>query len=250
MNPVDKQAIKTALITGAGRRIGASITKALHEAGFTTIIHCHTSLLPAQQLAEQLNSTRPDSAFVLQQDLCAAHAATRLIDACIRITGRIDVLINNASVFISNMFDDFDESTWSKLFHTNVKVPFSLSITARDALMKTGGSIINISDIHGQKPLRNYTLYCQTKAALDMQTKSLAKEFAPDIRVNAIAPGAILWPEKDNRLNARQRQKIIADTPLKKHGHPCYVAQAVLALLNNHFISGQIVNVDGGRSIG
>jgi len=249
LNQANTQAIKTALITGAARRIGAAIAKTLHQAGFRVIIHCHRSLTEAEQLAESLNQQRADSALVIQQDLCDKDAAVQLIKKALDWAHRLDVLVNNASVFHKNPFDRFDEALWEETFEANVKAPYKLSLTAYDALAKQSGVIINLTDIHAEKPLKRYTIYCQSKAALLMQTKALAIEFAPKVRVNAIAPGAILWPEADNALSIEQQEKIIAKTPLKKHGQPEYIAKAVLALIDNEFITGQVLNVDGGRGI-
>lgn len=250
MNQLDTQEAKTALITGAAQRIGAAIARYLHQKGFKVIIHCHRSLNAAKKLSHELNQERCDSAFVIKQDLCAKNAAAKLIQNSLQCSGRLDVLVNNASVFIRTPLNGFDENSWNQLFACNVKAPFLLSLNARPYLAATKGVIINITDIHGQKPLKDYAVYCQSKAALTMQTQALAREFAPDIRINAVAPGAICWPEKDNELSLEQRQRIIDKTPLKKHGHPLYIAQAVFALIDNAFISGQVLPVDGGRSSG
>ena len=143
----------------------------------------------------------------------------------------------------------FASNDWNVLFDIHVKAPFLLSLAARPLLAKQSGAIINITDIHAETPLKGYSVYCQSKAALEMQTKSLARELAPEIRVNAIAPGAIIWPEHSNTLNAETQEKIITKIPLKKHGAPEYVAKAVLALAANSYITGQILKVDGGRSL-
>lgn len=249
MNQANKQAVKVALVTGAARRIGAEIVKELHQAAFKVVIHCHRSLEEAQILAETLNRQDPDSALVLQQDLCLPNAAKQLIAATIAWAGQLDLLVNNASVFTKTDLSSFNESKWDNLFSTNVKAPFLLSLEARTYLATQQGQIINITDIHGDRPLKGYAEYCQTKAALIMQTKALAREFAPEVRVNAIAPGAIAWPEKDNSLTNDLQAKIIHNTPLKKHGSPAYIAQAVLALVANSFITGECLKVDGGRSL-
>lgn len=249
MNQANKQAVNVALVTGAARRIGAEIIKALHKAAFKVVIHCHHSFEEAQILAQTLNQQCPNSALVLQQDLRLSEAAQRLIDSTITWAGQLDLLVNNASTFTKTDFSFFDESKWDDLFSTNVKAPFLLSLAARPFLMAQQGQIINITDIHGDRPLKGYAEYCQTKAALIMQTKALAREFAPEVRVNAIAPGAIAWPEKNNSLTKELQNKIINNTPLKKHGHPAYIAQAVLALVANPFITGECLKVDGGRSL-
>lgn len=249
MNPRNKQDTRVALITGAGRRIGAAIATHLHQAGFKVIIHCHHSQEEALTLANNLNAFKPQSALVLYADLRIKDACIQLINDSVAWANRLDLLVNNASVFIRSPSDALDELSWDALFNTNVKAPLYLSYAARPSLAEQEGAIINITDIHAQHPLKDYSLYCQSKAALSMQTQSLALEFAPQVRVNAIAPGAMAWPEGDNALSQEQQQKIIAKTPLKRHGEPVYIAQAVLALSDNPFITGQTLNVDGGRSL-
>lgn len=237
---------KIALVTGAARRIGAAIIKHLHQTGFRVIIHYHSSVAEAQALIASLNQQRAGSAWGIQQDLCDPEAAKKIMAAALQWGGRLDVLVNNASLFIK---EPEALNAWDSLFQVNVKAPFLLSQAAFDALALQEGVIINISDIHAMKALKNYAIYCQTKAALTMQTWSLAREFAPRVRVNAVAPGAIAWPEQENSLSAALQEKIIAQTLLKKHGDPEYIAKAVLALVENSFITGQILTVDGGRSI-
>lgn len=249
MNPTNKQEVKVALVTGGARRIGAAAVKKLHAAGYKVVIHCHHSLQEAHSLAAGLNNQRPNSAFVLQRELSEACAAAEIMTAIQDWAGRLDLLVNNASVFIRTEFTAFSESDWHALFNIHVKAPFLLSLAARPLLAKHSGVIINVSDTHAEKPLKGYSAYCQSKAALEMQTKSLAREFAPEIRVNAIAPGAIVWPENSNTLTPEIQEKIIAKTPLKKHGNPEYIAQAILALAENPYITGQILKVDGGRSL-
>ncbi len=249
LNKANTQAIKVALVTGAARRIGAAIVQQLHQAGFRLIIHCHHSLDEAKALAQMLNQRRQNSAEVLQKDLSAANATAELIHAAISSMGRLDLLVNNAAIFKRDDWQNFNEAHWNNLLDINVKVPYLLSLAAYPHLAKHQGAIINLTDVHADKPLKNYALYCQSKAALTMQTKALAKEFAPAVRVNAVAPGAIIWPEKDNSLSSDVQAQIIAKTPLKRHGKPEFIAQAVLALAQNCFITGQVLCVDGGRSI-
>ncbi|MDI1352764.1 MAG: pteridine reductase [bacterium] len=249
MKPQNKQEAKVALVTGGARRIGSAIVKQLHQAGYKVGIHCRNSLDAASALALELNKKCPDSAVVLATELTTEHAAEQLINQMQQWAGRLDLLVNNASIFIKTKSDSFNNSDWESLFNINLKVPFLLSRAAQPLLAKHQGAIINISDIHAAKPLKGYSVYCQTKAALDMQTKSLAREFAPHIRVNGVAPGAIMWPENANSLSGEEQQHIIAKTPLKCHGHPDYIAQAILALAQNPFITGQIIQVDGGRGL-
>lgn len=239
----NKQDTRVALITASAKRIGAAIAKYLHQAGFQVVIHCHQSIVEAQQLAATLNQNRPNSAHVVSTDLSKSNTVQSLIQTTLDLTHRLDLLVNNASLFSRNLAD------WDALFHLNVKIPYLLSTEAFNALNKTKGSIINITDAHINQSLKGYAIYCQTKAALTMQTKALAKEFAPNIRVNAVAPGAIAWPEHDNQLSQEQQQKIIQDIALKRHGNPVYIAQAVLALADNPFVTGQTLCVDGGRNL-
>lgn len=243
MNQANKQDVQVALVTGSAQRIGAAIVRHLHEAGFRVVIHCYQSQAHAHTLAQELNRNRLDSAMVLTADLCAKKAGQMLISETLKWAGRLDLLVNNASVFSRN------DADWDALFNLNVKAPFLLSTSAFPLLSQSHGSIVNITDIHADKPLKGYAVYCQSKAALSMQTKALAREFAPTVRVNAVAPGAIMWPEQDNELNTAQKQKIIAEVPLKQHGNPVFIAQAVLALAENTFITGQTLCVDGGRSL-
>ena len=243
----NKQAARVALVTGAAKRIGRAIAEHLHQSGFRVVIHCHHSQNEAQELAASLNQQRHDSALVVNADLTIKLSAIELISQTIHWAGHLDLLINNAAIFISTPSGTLDDAHWNVLFNTNVLAPFWLSHQAYPYLAKHHGSIINITDIHAEKPLKGYSVYCQSKAALDMQTKTLAREFAPAVRVNAVAPGAIAWPEQDNALSDLQRENIIARTPLKQHGEPTYIAQAVLALVENPFITGHTLNVDGGR---
>ncbi len=238
---------RVALITGAGRRIGACIAEYLHQHGWSVVIHCNRSRDEADELCHRLNQQRTDSARVFAADLTQKKANQALIQQAIDWAGSLDLLVNNASLFIPSALDDSNDNLLDALFTINVQAPFWLSLAARQSLAKQQGAIINITDIHAETPLKGYAEYCQTKAALTMQTKALAREFAPEIRVNAIAPGAIAWPEHGNRLSASQQRAIIDKTLLKRHGEPVFIAQALLALANNPFITGQTLRVDGGR---
>ncbi|KTD58245.1 pteridine reductase [Legionella sainthelensi] len=243
------QEAKLALVTGGARRVGAAIVQKLHDRGYKVIIHCHQSLQEAQLLAKGLNTQRTNSVFVVQKELLDPRAAEDIMTAVNDWAGRLDLLVNNASLFLRTEMTSFSSPDWNALFDIHVKIPFLLSLAARPLLAKQSGSIINVTDIHAENPLKGYSAYCQSKAALEMQTKSLAREFAPEIRVNAIAPGAIIWPENSNTLTPEIQEKIITKIPLKKHGNPEYIAQAILALAENPYITGQILKVDGGRSI-
>lgn len=245
----NKQADKVALVTGAARRIGAAIVKELHACGYRVVIHCHQSQSAAHTLAASLNQLRKDSACVIDADLKMTNIASTMISTVIRWGGRLDLLVNNASLFIRTDCHQTIFSEWSDLFTVNVQAPFELSVAARPFLILQQGVIVNITDIHAEKPLKGYAVYCQTKAALLMQTKTLAREFAPEVRVNAVAPGAIAWPEEKNTLSKEIKEHIVSETPLQRHGDPTFIAQAVRALTENSFITGQVLNVDGGRSI-
>lgn len=249
MNHKNKQPKPVALVTGSARRIGAAIVQRLHAAGFRVAIHCHQSLTQAHELAEVLNAARPGSAVVVQADLRLPAALDDLIEEVLNWGEQLDVLVNNASVFTRTNLQSADPCVYEMLYAINVFAPWHLSLKARPWLEKTQGTIINITDIHAKKPLKAYAEYCQTKAALTMQTKALAREFAPNIRVNAVAPGAIMWPEDHNCLSAAVKNQILQETPLNIHGQPSYIADAVYSLVMNPFITGQVLCVDGGRSL-
>ena len=250
MNREKTQAKGVALITGSARRIGAAIASTLHEAGFDVVIHCHQSAHEANTLADLLNAKRRESAYVCSADLKIKSEADNLIKTAFAFKKRLDVLINNASSFIKTPVSGFDESVWDNLFVLNTKAPFWLSQAAHEYLVQSNhGNIINITDIHAEKPLRDYCIYTQTKAALKMQTEALAREYAPHIRVNAVAPGAIIQPEGDNCLSAETQKKILNELPLARWGAPSFVAEAVLSLILNHYMTGQTIRVDGGRSL-
>ena len=240
---------RVALITGSAQRIGKNVAQSLHHKGYDIIIHyCH-SHAAAHALAKALNVERKGSATAYHCDLTNIDSIEGFIGVAINWKGRLDVLINNASVFLPTDLVNFSEKDWDILFTTNVKAPFCLSMHSFSHLAAHNGCIINITDIHAEKPLKGYSAYCQSKAALLMQTRALARELAPKVRVNAIAPGAIAWPEGINELPATMKEKIIHETPLKRHGEPLFISQAVLALIDNPFITGQILSVDGGRSL-
>jgi pteridine reductase len=241
--------LPVALVTGAARRVGASIATILHTNGYDVIIHYHQSQQEALCLVHHLNTIRPHSALGLSADLGVEEEISNLCNQASAWKNKLSILVNNASLFIKDDALNQTSSTWVSLFQVNVRAPYLLSEHLKSWLSQAEGSIINITDIHADKPLREYGLYCQSKAALNCQTKALAKEFAPSVRVNAIAPGAIAWPEAENHLSAAIKKKIIAQTLLKAHGKPEYIAQAVLALAENPFITGQILSVDGGRNL-
>lgn len=249
MTKINTKNSKVALVTGAARRIGAAIVSQLHQAGYRIALHYHYSEQEAIRLAAPLNQQRPDSVGLFAADLADVTAIKQLIPTVSAWAGRLDLLVNNASIFTRTTVTNINVDDLDALFRINVYAPLLLSSAALPLLQLTQGVIINITDIHAEKPLVDYASYCQTKAALVMQTKALAREFAPSVRVNAVAPGAIAWPEQDNALSVAQQAKIIAKTPLQCHGKPAFIAQAVLALADNPFITGQVLNIDGGRSV-
>jgi len=240
---------KVVLVTGAARRIGAAIVTRLQENGARVAIHYRGSASEAEKLAATLNAARPDSAETFQADLLEAKELKHLVDSVVDWGGRLDGLINNASTFYPTPIGEITEDHWTDLVGSNFKAPLFLCQEASPHLRETGGAIVNIVDIHGQRPLRDHVVYGPAKAALAMLTRSLAKDLAPDVRVNGVAPGAILWPE-DGMTDAAQ-ETILRQVPLQRAGDPGDIAGCVLYLLRDAtYVTGQIIAVDGGRSIG
>ena len=241
-----------ALITGAAHRIGACIATALHASGYRVLIHYRGSAEAAQQLADKLNKLRDDSAHCLPADLDDIDAIQLMAKDAIEHWGRIDTLINNASSFYPTPIGTATDDDWNTLLNSNVKGAFFLSQALADELRKNNGSICNIVDIHAQKPLKDHTLYCIAKAGLTAMTQSLAKELAPQVRVNGVSPGAILWPEANGQdsLSAQDKYKIVERIPLQRSGEAEDIARTVVFLTTQApYISGQILSVDGGRSL-
>lgn len=239
---------KVVLITGAARRIGASLAEHLHGAGATVVIHYLHSADEAQALATRLRAQRDGSADIRQADLRDVAALAPLIDSVTSQYGRLDGLINNASTFYPTEIGNITARDWDDLVGTNLRAPLFLSQAAAAPLRDSGGCIINIVDIHARRPLRGHAVYCAAKAGLDMLTRSLARELGPAVRVNGIAPGPILWPEGD--VNDDMRSAIVDATALKRSGEPADVAKTALFLLRDApYITGQVIAVDGGRSI-
>lgn len=240
---------KWALITGAGRRVGAAIARALHGAGASVAIHYHQSAQDAAALAAELNAARRNSAFTVQSNLLETRALPDLVDAVVKRAGRLDALINNASNFYPTPLAGLTEAQWDDLIGTNLKAPLFLSRAAAPYLRANAGVIINMIDIHAIRPLRDHHIYGAAKAGLGMLTRSLARDLAPDIRVNGVAPGAVLWP--DEGMAERTRDSILKQIPMGRAGTPEDIAGCVLYLVRDaHYVTGQIVIVDGGRSIG
>ena len=239
---------KTVLITGGARRVGAAIVRALHGAGANIVIHYRKSANEAAELSDGLNAARPKSVVMYQADLLDIGQLPTLVEFAVRTFGSLDVLVNNASTFYATKIGEITPAAWDDLMGTNLKVPLFLSQAAAPALRKSGGLIVNIVDIHALRPLRDYTVYCAAKAGLHMLTRSLAKELGPEVRVNGIAPGPVLWPEHGS--DPQGRAKIIQRTILQKMGTPEDIARTVLFFATQApFITGQILAVDGGRSV-
>lgn len=238
------------IITGAAKRVGAAITRALHEAGANVIVHCNRSRTDADALVRELNGIRAKTASVLQGDLLAYNALKGLIDQAASVFGGLDGLVNNASTFYATPVGSIDEDTWSDLIGANLKAPLFLSQAAVPYLRKTGGSIVNIIDIHAERPLKDYVVYSATKAGLAGLTRSLALELGPEIRVNGVSPGAIIWPDGTSDYPAAERERIVQQVPLKRVGAPEDIAGAVkFLMLDAPYVTGQILAVDGGREI-
>ncbi len=238
---------KTVLITGAAKRIGATLARSLHEAGMNVIVHYHRSAKEANELVRELNNKRHDSAITIQGDLGHQGYYEAIIGTATEFKGRLDVLINNASAFYPTPAGDFTDEDWHKLIDTNLKAPLFLSQLAAPSLRKHKGCIINLTDIHAIRPLARHTIYSISKSGLVTLTQSLAKELAPSIRVNAIAPGAIAWPEN---IVEDEKQKIMKQIPLNRTGELDDIAKTALFLIQDaDYITGQIINVDGGRSL-
>lgn len=235
-----------ALITGSARRIGAEITRTLHQRGMRVIIHYRNSDAEAAALADQLNGVRPDSARLLQADLNNPDEVRRLGRDAVAAFGQVDLLVNNASSFYPTPIDDATDADWDALMHSNLRAPYLLSQALAVTLRQQQGCIINIVDVYAEKPLEGHTLYCMAKAGLAMMTRSLARELGPHIRVNGVSPGPILWPEAGQMNQAA----ITASTALKRCGEPADIAGAVAWLAGDaSFVTGQILAVDGGRSL-
>ncbi|MEP7244973.1 MAG: pteridine reductase [Gammaproteobacteria bacterium] len=240
---------KTVLLTGAARRVGAGIARKLHSAGANIVLHFRTSERDAASLAKELNAARPGSTALVRADLLDIRALPAMVEAAVKAFGQLDVLINNASTFYPTPVGTITESHWNDLVGTNLKAPLFLSQAVAPALRRTHGLILNLADIHALRPLRRYTTYCVAKAGLIMLTKSLARELGPYVRVNAIAPGPVMWPE--DGTDKTLREKIIERTALKRPGSPDDVARTALFFCAEApFITGQILAVDGGRSVG
>lgn len=240
------------LVTGAARRVGADIARTLHQAGARLILHYRTAATEAQALVDDLNRIRPESAYCAAADLCAPDQLPALVETALVRFGRLDALVNNASAFYATPVGTIDEKAWHDLIGSNLKGPLFLSQAAAPHLRATRGAIVNITDIHAERPLRNYPLYCAAKAGLLGLTRALALELAPEVRVNAVAPGPIEWPtgQAASDFDGATRAAILERTLLQHQGSPDDIARTVRFLLcDAPYITGQVIPVDGGRSI-
>lgn len=239
---------KNVLITGASKRIGASCARLLHEKGCNVILHYNASKQAAFQLCSELNQERPDSAIAIQADLLNREQLQNLAHQAAGAWGGLDVLINNASSFYPTVLADVTEAQWDELLGSNLKAPFFLTKALANVLLERQGCVVNIVDIHAERGLKGYPVYSIAKAGLAAMTKVLAKELGPSVRVNGVAPGAIIWPEFD--MSEEDKNEILQRVALRRHGHPVDIAKAVLFLVRDaEYVTGQILSVDGGRTL-
>lgn len=239
---------RVALVTGAARRIGAEIVRKLHAEGMNVILHYHGSHSAANDIADELNALRANSLTTLQFDLLDIEKIDSFIQQAVSVWGRLDVVVNNASTFYPTPLEDINMQHWNDLVGVNLQAPLFLSKACAPQLTMHNGSIVNIVDIHADRPLKGYPVYAIAKAGLAMLTKSMARELAPAVRVNGVSPGAIMWPEVEEYEPLHQ--EIIQRTALKREGHPNDIAEAVWFLISKAgYITGQIIAVDGGRTL-
>ena len=237
--------MKTALITGGAARIGAQIVKTLHHNQFNIIIHCNQSKDKAQLLCDELNSIRANSVEIVSGNLNNIDE----LDSLVSSIKSIDLLVNNASVFYPKSVEDSEIKDWDDVININLKAPFFLSKGLSKTLSKNDGSIINIIDIHSERPLKKHAIYNISKAGLKMLTQTLAKELAPKIRVNGVSPGSILWPQDSAEISEDDKNLMLERIALHRQGSPQDIADTVLFLANSNYITGQIINIDGGRTL-
>ena len=241
---------KVVLVTGGAKRVGAAICRRLHATGAQLAVHYRSSASEALALCEELNALRADSATAFQADLLVLDALPHLIGQITEKYGRLDTLVNNASSFYATPLADVNEPQWHDLLGTNLRAPLFLAQAAAGELRRNHGCIVNIADIHAERPMHGHLLYSVAKAGLVALTRGLAQEMAPQVRVNAVAPGVIMWPESEAWQDETQRRKIVAHTLLKREGEPEDIARTVAFLIQDApYITGQIITVDGGRSI-
>lgn len=237
------------LITGAARRVGAEIARTLHAAGANLLLHYRSSAAAAEALAAELNALRPKSALALRRDLRDTQGLADMAAEAVAHFGRLDALVNNASSFFHTPVGSIDEAAWDDLVGSNLKGPLFLAQAAAPHLAAANGCIVNITDIHAERPLKGYPVYSIAKAGLLGLTRALALELAPRVRVNAVAPGAIEWPENEEHFPPTEQRAIIDHTLLKRTGTPADIARTVKFLIfDAPYVTGQVINVDGGRT--
>ncbi|HEX5693507.1 MAG TPA: pteridine reductase [Arenimonas sp.] len=243
--PTDRPVV---LITGAAKRVGAVIARHLHAAGFDLALHHRRSGEAMAALVAELEAGRSGSTLVLQAELADDAAPAAMLQSVRERFGRLDALVNNASGFRPTPVGQATPADWDELFAANARAPFFLAQAAAPLLREAGGAIVNLADIYGERPLAAHTIYCMAKAALIMMTRSLARELGPEVRVNAVAPGAVLWPEEGK--SGAEKQAMLASTALKRAGEPADVAEAVRWLIQDaRYTTGEVIRVDGGRAL-
>lgn len=241
---------KAVLVTGGAKRVGAAICRRLHRQGALLVVHYRSSADEARLLQAELNQLRPDSVALVQAELLTVAGLAALASESLTRFGKLDALINNASSFYPTPVGDITEAAWNDLIGTNLRAPLFLSQAVAPALKRSRGAIVNIVDIHAERPMKNYVVYSVAKAGLTALTRSLARELAPEVRVNGVAPGPIMWPEDARWRDEKTRQHIIDQTLLKRVGEPDDIAKAVQFLITDaSYVTGQVIAIDGGRSV-
>jgi pteridine reductase len=241
---------KVVLVTGGARRVGAAICRRLHAGGATIALHYRSSAFEARALEVELNALRAGSLTIVQADLLKVSALNGLVRDAVKAHGRLDALVNNASSFYPTPLGEITEQAWDDLIGTNLKAPLFLVQAAARELRASHGAVVNVADIHAEMPMKNHVVYNAAKGGLIALTRSLARELGPEVRVNAVAPGTILWPESDTWQDEVTRQRIINQTALKRIGEPDDIAKAVEFLIAGApYVTGQVIAVDGGRSV-
>ncbi len=239
---------KVVLITGAAKRVGACVVRTLHASGARVIVHYRGSRSEADKLADELNTVRTDSCVAMQADLTKLEQVKELAEQALAVWGKVDVLVNNASAFYPTPLGSVTEQQWDELFASNVKAPFFLAQSVMESLRSQQGVIVNMVDVHAERPMKDYPVYCMAKAALVMMTKAMARDLAPEVRVNGIAPGMILWPD-DEVVDPKTEKYLLNRIALKRFGEPQHIADAIKFLIEHSYLTGQVMAVDGGRSL-
>ena len=241
---------KVVMVTGGAKRVGAAICRRLHTAGANLLLHYRSSAIEARALQVELNARRADSVTLAQADLLKVATCPQLVKAALKHFGRLDALVNNASSFYATALGEITEQAWEDLIGTNLRAPLFLAQAAAPELKKSHGCIVNLIDIHADLPMRNHVVYTAAKGGLAALTRALARDLGPEVRVNGIAPGTILWPDDETWRDEVSRQRIINQTALKRIGDPDDIARAVQFLLADApYVTGQVLTVDGGRSV-